>query len=233
MAPNEVEWYETVRSRVVDLVGDYAGKELFLLEGDSLLLECFGETRLDFHDGFQLLHAVYIVEAFLGNLVRRGCNFHVVFFYGRPYFRECVRFSFSDKKLLDHAELSIPLSSPQTSRTRYLLARSIIIQHLTLKLCISEPQVEVHQFVGYKSQAFQQYLESAGIYFVMSHDGSKPSSTPKNMEGMGAISAPRASARAFRAMIFWLTLLGFNVALINEVEWRDSKVRRNPPESKD
>ena len=49
MAPIEMEWYETVRSRVVDLVGDYAGKELFLLEGDSLLFECFGDNRLDFH----------------------------------------------------------------------------------------------------------------------------------------------------------------------------------------
>ena len=58
----------------------------------------------------------------------------------------------------------------------------------------------------------------------MSHDGSKPSSAFKNKEGAVSSSAPRASARAFRSMIFWLTLLGFNVALINEVEWRDSKV---------
>ena len=33
-------------------------------------------------DGFQLLHAVYIVETFLGNLIKRGCNFHLVFFEG-------------------------------------------------------------------------------------------------------------------------------------------------------
>ena len=39
----------SVRPRVVDLIGDYAGKELFLIEGDSLLLECFGNGRLDFH----------------------------------------------------------------------------------------------------------------------------------------------------------------------------------------
>lgn len=35
-------------SRRVDLVGDYAGKELFLLEGDSLLLRCFNDPKLDF-----------------------------------------------------------------------------------------------------------------------------------------------------------------------------------------
>lgn len=60
----------------------------------------------------------------------------------------------------------------------------------------------------------------------MSHDGSKPTSAFKDKEGAGSSLAPQDSARAFRSMIFWLTLLGFNVALINEVEWRDSKVRR-------
>lgn len=32
----------------IDLVGDYAGKELFLIEGDSLLRECFEDERIDF-----------------------------------------------------------------------------------------------------------------------------------------------------------------------------------------
>jgi hypothetical protein len=33
----------------IDLVGDYAGKELFLVEGDSLLRLCFEDERIDFH----------------------------------------------------------------------------------------------------------------------------------------------------------------------------------------
>lgn len=32
----------------IDLVGDYAGKELFVIEGDSLLRECFEDERIDF-----------------------------------------------------------------------------------------------------------------------------------------------------------------------------------------
>ena len=100
------DWYQSVRTRVVDLVGDYAGKELFLVEGDSLLLECFRDKRIDFQgksiqsfgkseycgeevsllrldiDGFQLLHAVYAVEKYLNNLVSRGCKFSIVFFDG-------------------------------------------------------------------------------------------------------------------------------------------------------
>jgi len=65
-------WYEKVRSRRVDLVGDYAGNELFLVEGDSLLLHAFSDPNLDFDNGLQLLHATYNVENFLKKLVLRG-----------------------------------------------------------------------------------------------------------------------------------------------------------------
>ena len=45
---NVSQWYQEISSRRVDLVGDYAGKELFLIEGDSLLLHCFTDPGLDF-----------------------------------------------------------------------------------------------------------------------------------------------------------------------------------------
>jgi hypothetical protein len=41
-------WYDASKPMWIDLVGDYAGKELFLVEGDSLLRECFEDDRLDF-----------------------------------------------------------------------------------------------------------------------------------------------------------------------------------------
>ena len=40
-------WYAKVLTRRVDLVGDYAGKELFLIEGDSLLLHCLSTSKVD------------------------------------------------------------------------------------------------------------------------------------------------------------------------------------------
>lgn len=40
--------YGRLSVRRVDLVGDYAGQELFLVEGDSLLLRCFSDPNLDF-----------------------------------------------------------------------------------------------------------------------------------------------------------------------------------------
>lgn len=41
-------WYDCSRPLWIDLIGDYAGKELFLVEGDSLLRECFEDERIDF-----------------------------------------------------------------------------------------------------------------------------------------------------------------------------------------
>jgi len=98
-----LKWYLGLHSRMLDLVGDYAGSERFLIEGDSLLRHCFEDSKIDFEgehflsrdcssapddsltasagtDGFQLLHAAYEVERFLESLVRRLCNFHIVFF---------------------------------------------------------------------------------------------------------------------------------------------------------
>ena len=40
--------YGRLPVRRVDLVGDYAGQELFLVEGDSLLLRCFSNANLNF-----------------------------------------------------------------------------------------------------------------------------------------------------------------------------------------
>lgn len=42
-------WYDNRRPMWIDLVGDYAGRELFLIEGDSLLRQCFDDPRIDFH----------------------------------------------------------------------------------------------------------------------------------------------------------------------------------------
>jgi hypothetical protein len=42
----------------------------------------FIEQVLNLLGGFQLLHAVYVVERFLENLVKRHCQFHIAFFEG-------------------------------------------------------------------------------------------------------------------------------------------------------
>lgn len=47
-APRLEAWYSQLSTRYVDLVGDYAGKERFFVEGDSLLLQVFSAPELDF-----------------------------------------------------------------------------------------------------------------------------------------------------------------------------------------
>lgn len=50
-----VDLYGKLPTRRVDLVGDYAGQELFIVEGDGLLLRCFDDPDLDFHGTSRLL----------------------------------------------------------------------------------------------------------------------------------------------------------------------------------
>lgn len=66
----------------------------------------------------------------------------------------------------------------------------------------------------------------------MCHDGARSTlATSGNSvidsDGTGTVHHGRENQErvVFRAMISWLALRGFDVALINEVEWRDSKVR--------
>lgn len=54
-----LSWYDSSRPMFIDLVGDYAGKELFLLEGDSFLRECFEDERIDFQCKYRL-HALTV-----------------------------------------------------------------------------------------------------------------------------------------------------------------------------
>jgi len=43
-----LQWYSNLYSRRVDLVGDFAGSERFLVHGESLLLQCFSDPHIDF-----------------------------------------------------------------------------------------------------------------------------------------------------------------------------------------
>ena len=225
--------YGTLSSRRVDLVGDYAGQELFLLEGDSLLLHCFADPRLDFNgmcpkwmyesksernadtplDGFQLLHAAYAVEYFIQGLIQRKCNLKIVFFD-------------------DHKELCVPRNTSTTKRQKYLLARSAIIRHLRTNLQKSHPAIEVHVFQRIRSRDFIEFLKITGVYFVMCHDGANPVAASNDPaiqrlsdEAQGVVAQQESTRKLrFRAMICFLINQGYNVALINGLEWQDTKV---------
>ncbi|KAI9655950.1 MAG: hypothetical protein M1829_000460 [Trizodia sp. TS-e1964] len=205
MAATVFKSYRLLRGRVVDLIGDLAGSSLFLIEGDSLLLQCFGDKHIDFTTGFQLLHAIYAVERFLAQLIKRKCNFHIVFFQ-------------------EHSKICIP---PQNSSfaSRYLLARSALIRHFSTSLNHTHPEIEIRYFDSCRSEEFDQYMVSAGAYFFMCHDGSQPYS----VVGDSTVSEEsaelvKASQRVLRSMIVRLAHTSYSVALLNELELRDSKI---------
>jgi hypothetical protein len=192
--------YHGLSSRRVDLIGDYAGGELFLIEGDSLLLEAFSDPDLDFDYGFQLVHAVYLVERFLHHLKQRKCNFHVAFFE-------------------NHKSLCVPYSVKDANVPKYLLARAAIIRHLQSNMPDHTERIKV--FHSINGQDFQEYLTQVGMYFMMCHDGARPAhlttSKAESRKDLDRISS-------FRTMILSFISRGYNVALVNGLEWRDTKV---------
>ncbi|CAK4000049.1 P-loop containing nucleoside triphosphate hydrolase [Lecanosticta acicola] len=197
--------YRHLLSRRVDLVGDYAGDELFLIEGDSLLLRCFGHDKLDFDLGCQLLHAVYNVEHFLANLVQRKCNFSLVFF-------------------TSNAHLCIPSTAQKANDSKYLLARAALIRHLQSNLK-AHPQIAIRQFPSWSSPDFLQYLHTTSPYFLMAHDGALPvDRRSKHVVNDTDTMQQPASRAPLRRMILSFIARGFNVALVNGLEWRDTKV---------
>ncbi|KAL8773104.1 MAG: hypothetical protein Q9194_004403 [Teloschistes cf. exilis] len=208
-----MDWYGKLPTRRVDLVGDYAGQELFIVEGDGLLLRCFDDSKLDLVDGFQLLHAAYAVEQFLQGLIQRKCNFHIVFFD-------------------IHHDLCIPRASPSALRSQYLLARAVVIRHLVLHLPRTHPTIRVHTFSSTHEPAFQDYLKASGAYFFMTHDGANPLSVDqdprlsgKRSQDLESIEKQELQRRTtFRATILSLIDLGYNIALIDGLEWMDTKI---------
>ncbi|USW51870.1 Putative helicase, P-loop containing nucleoside triphosphate hydrolase [Septoria linicola] len=198
--------YRKLESRRVDLVGDYAGDELFLIEGDSMLRRCFDDDKLDFSPGTQLLHAVYNVEHFLHQLAKRKCNFDIIFFESNRSL--CLP----------------PLASKEVS-SRYYLARAAIIRHLQSNIAKVHPDIRINVFQSWDSPGFVNYLEATSPYFLMAHDGARAvdRKSKKNEDDIEPPS-PKSHRVALRQMILSFVGRGYNVALVNGLEWRDTKI---------
>lgn len=195
--------YSQLSSRRVDLIGDYAGNEPFLIEGDSLLLHCFSDPKLDYENGFQMLHASYLVENFLRHLKERKCNFHIAFFD-------------------DHADLVTPPWYPTADASKYRLTRAAIVRHLVINLAIAFPEIQISSFPSMHDKAFTSYLHKSGMYFIMAHDAAVP------MHDVDRNALKKKTLQHYqttlRRMIISFIKDGFNIALINGLEWRDTKV---------
>lgn len=89
--------------------------------------------------GYQLLHLVFIVETFLRDLIKRRCNFHVVFFEGHRIVSCGV----------DEGDGTIRMHPARC------FARSVIIRHLQ-----ALDDLEVFVFGDARDVEWERYLSS-------------------------------------------------------------------------
>lgn len=157
---------------------------------------------------------MYAVEHFLQGLVQRKCNFHLVFFD-------------------EHEEACIPPNVAWSNRSKYLLARSVIIRHFQAHLPGTCPSISLRVFKSVQDSDFDDYLKSSAVYFMLCHDGAiltlttEKKSTLKhdNSEMIRLEAEERSRKIVFRGLIYSMIKRGYNVALINGLEWMDTKVR--------
>jgi hypothetical protein len=121
--------------------------------------------------------------------------------------------------ILENCELVACAASNKKHASKYKLAREVIIRHLKSNLKKSHPDIDVRSFTSIHSVEFEDYLRTVNVYFVMCHNG--------------AFAAKGGNLESSSSESWLLLVKGFmnhryNVALINEIEWRDSKVRLPP-----
>lgn len=124
-------------------------------------------------------------------------------------------------KFVENAELCIPRGLRATRRSRYLLARSVIKRHLTIHLPSAQPDIQVNTFPSLESKAFKEYLHTSPIHFVAVHDGAGKPGQDSNKH---TITSDVLAKTLLRGMIWYFNTHKLNVAIINRIEFRDSKV---------
>lgn len=145
--------------------------------------------------------------------MRRKCNFDVVFFES-------------------NADLCVPPTTCPKNKSKYHLARRVIFAHLYAHLPTASPDTKVFSFESIQDAAFKAYLKSQNPYFIMCHDGAAHETLVSldigsdNANAMNSSSNEEEMARKtrLRTMIFDFLAQGYNAALVNGLDWVDTKV---------
>ncbi|KAF5638945.1 dead deah box helicase [Fusarium tjaetaba] len=182
-----LDWYKDLQPLTVDIVGDFAGRELFLIHGEALMQYCLIKASVDFERGFQLLHAIHAVEKFLVDLKNRDCNFDLVFF--------------RDSEDVYASQGSAGSKHPY----KFKLTRRILIQHLTRDVV----DFKILEFDSFQSQECRMYLANNAIHFMLCDDGR---------------GASLDQSIRLQHLIWKVISSGRNVAIINSISWKSSKV---------
>ncbi|THH15047.1 hypothetical protein EW146_g5371 [Bondarzewia mesenterica] len=192
-------WYRNIakKARWMDLVGDYAGNERFILDGEALLQTVLDDPLLalarEEDPSFQILHALHSMERLLHELIRRSAVFDIVFW-------EAFR------------HLTLKTGGSTFVTTSRALARIILFDHLIKHA--QKMDLAVHTFKNLSDEAWTNYQRKTRPMFVMTNDGGVMDSSP--------LDAERILVQ--RTFIFRLLSSGLAVTLLRGSEFRDSKI---------
>ncbi|PKY41327.1 P-loop containing nucleoside triphosphate hydrolase protein [Rhizophagus irregularis] len=204
------EWYRKCRNKYIDLVGDFGGSELFVIDGDSLLFKFLYDPETDFLDfgltisGGQYLALTFLVENFLNKLKERECVFHIAFFDVHK--------------------------SLWNNRPKLRIAREIIIEHLK-----SNTKIPVFEFKNWWTEEWKNHLDNMQPLFILTGDGSTENLEIKEKDNykdkeidVSSISgiATKKSLKltiVLRAFIYFSLHMDMPVALLPGMEFKDSR----------
>ncbi|KAI0660897.1 P-loop containing nucleoside triphosphate hydrolase protein [Cubamyces menziesii] len=193
----DAQWYTLVnrRGRWMDLIGDYAGSEPFVVDGEALIQLVLDDPLLALgHKGdvsFQIVHAIYSLERILHEISRRSTSFDVVFWHERRFL---TLFNDDDDYTV-------------SSRS---LARNLLFNHLV------SLDIPVHTFLGTEDPAWLSYQRHKKPMFVMTNDGGVAE------ESSSETHAARVLLQ--RVFIYNLLCQGVSVTLLKGAQYRDSKI---------
>ena len=128
------------RPLYVNLLDDLGSSDFFVIEADSLVLDCLSSSRIEHQHGGQMLHACYLVESFLQRL------------------QECLNSSFRIVFFKEQQSLW------QSSYPFMRLLHQVLKQHLHQTL-----KIPVQNFDGCTSQDWIQFVQQASGPSVMAH----------------------------------------------------------------
>ncbi|KAG1758646.1 hypothetical protein EDD22DRAFT_997577 [Suillus occidentalis] len=192
-------WYAPAsrNARWMDIVGDYAGAEPFVIDGHSLLQVVLDDRLLalakDDDPSFQIIHAIYSLERILQNFRTRSANFDIVFFDVNRHL------------VLRAGESEFTVASRA-------LARRLLYKHLQ-----SLDSVNTLTFASLSDKDWVDYRVRTKPMFVMVNDGG----TLK--DGVGGQFAVH-QILAQRLFIFDLLASGLAMAPLQGADFRDTKI---------
>ncbi|BGP17637.1 hypothetical protein JCM10213_001289 [Rhodosporidiobolus nylandii] len=151
----DATWFTTQYPKWMDVL-IYSGQELFVLDGDALLQFVLDDHLLAFakqgDPSLQLLHATWLLEKTVEELLKKDCTFEIVFFQSQSY-------------------ATIRTGEPEYITSARRLARSILIRRSNL------PNIKVHQFESLGDEKWKAWYQRKRPMYVLGYDGglqSKP-----------------------------------------------------------